>query len=319
MSHIAETWNELCANAERFQLDPEKFNVLSVFFKTLDPAVFHEFAAGTSSEFPMEKAKAMFPDEKLFKLLLLCVVANLDSMIEKYRIEQWPDSMLKGIIPDLKCWLDTLERDLGGYGLIPRIFYWCTGCIKGNVKSFGRLQGNSIHSYYGPCSVYRKSNGEMLYLPAFHRNNPPHPDLTTNDKVLNIHIPASGPLLRQDCIDSLKRMCDFSAEFQPDYDYKAIVCYSWLLDPVFQKILKPGSNIVEFQKLGHIFRWEGTSEDSEVRWRLWGNIGNQLPLEQLSTENSMKRAVVDYLRDHGHFCEGILVIFKDELPALFQH
>lgn len=319
MSHIAETWNELCANAERFQLDPLKFGLLSDFFKTLDPAVFHGFAAGTPRDFPMGKAKAMFPDEKLFKLLLLCVVANLDAMIEKYHTEQWPAPMLEEIMPDLKGWLNTLERDLGGYGLPPRIFYWCASCINGNVKSFGRLQGNSIHSYYGPCSIYRKPNGELQHLPAYHRNNPPHPDLAPGDKVLNIHIPASGPLLRQDCIDSLKRMCDFSAEFQPDYDYKAIVCYSWLLDPVFQKILKPGSNIIQFQKLGHIFRWEERSQDAEVRWRLWGNTGNQLPLEQLSTENSMKRAVIGHLLNNGHFCEGILIIFKDELPDLLQH
>ena len=244
MSHIAKTWNALCSNAERFHLDPVKFDALSPFFATLDPAVFHEFAKGTLGNFPMEKAKAMFPDEKLFKLLLLCVVANLEPMISKYRIEQWPDSMLEEILPDLKLWLNTLERDLGGYGLIPRIFHWCVDILKGEVKSFGRLQANSIHSYSGPCSIYRKPDGEPICLPAFHRNNPPHPDLAPGDKVINIHIPATGPLLRSECIRSLKRMCDFSAEFHPDYDYKAIVCYSWLLDPVFQKILKRGMNVV---------------------------------------------------------------------------
>ena len=71
--------------------------------------------------------------------------------------------------------------------------------------------------------------------------------MTKGDKCINLHIPSGAPLLERDCIMSLKRMSEFSAEFHPDYDFRAFVCYSWLLDPQFQELLKPESNIVRFQ------------------------------------------------------------------------
>ena len=40
-------------------------------------------------------------------------------------------------------------------------------------------------------------------------------------------------------------MSRFCQEFYPDYDYKAIVCYSWLLDPQFKEFLRSNSGAVE--------------------------------------------------------------------------
>jgi hypothetical protein len=75
---------------------------------------------------------------------------------------------------------------------------------------------------------------------------------------------------------------------------------------------------VKFQKLGHLFDLPNRCEDSEIRWRIWGEKGNQIPLEQLPANSSMQRGIVQTLMNGGHFYEGVLVIFKDELPALFK-
>ena len=311
-------WQQLFSNAEKFSLDLKKFEQLHPFFDSLDKELFQDLAAAVVPSFPLEQVEKQFSSPDLEKLLLLCIVANYDQAVQLYQKEGWPDFMLEEILLDLKVWLDTLERDLGGYGLTPRIFYWCVDCLKGEVKSYGRLQGNSIHDFFLKESLYRQKDGSLLRKEAFLPGNPPDPDLTFHDKTICIHIPASGSLDRKKCIESLKRMTEFSKQFHPDYDYKAIVCYSWLLDPAFQELLGPDSNIVKFQKLGHLFDLPNRCEDSEIRWRIWGEKGNQLPLEQLPANSSMQRGIVQTLMNGGHFYEGVLVIFKDELPALFK-
>jgi len=317
MQNQKECWRKLCANAENFHLALQKFDQLRPFFESLDGALFQELSTAAVKKFPMERVQKFFSGHDLEKFLLLCVVANYDFAVQKYQQEKWPEMMLQEILCDLRLWLDTLERDLGGYGLTPRIFNWSIDCLNGEVKSYGRLQGNSIHGFCLKRSIYRQKDGSLLVKPAYSPENPPRPDLAFSDKVINIHIPARGPLDRKECIRSLKRMTEFSGRFFPDYDYRAIVCYSWLLDRTFREFLKPESNIVQFQKLGHTFNAEGHFEDREIRWRLWGNRGNELPLEQLPVSSSIQRGVVQTLLNGGHFYEGVLVIFKDELPALF--
>ena len=111
-------------------------------------------------------------------------------------------------------------------------------------------------------------------------------------------------------------MCEFSVKFHPDYDFKALVCYSWLLDPQFRRLLNPGSNILAFQKIGHILPLD-TDETDEVVWRIWGEAGRDLSPDRLPKSSSMERAVSQFLKCGGRFREGLMVIFRDELPALF--
>ena len=112
-------------------------------------------------------------------------------------------------------------------------------------------------------------------------------------------------------------MVNFSLKFHPDYDFRAVVCYSWLLDTQFQTLL-PDSNISQFQKLGHLFDIPDRNQDQEIRWRLWGAKARdgKLATDELECRSTIQKKVIDLWRKGGHFTEGGLIIFRDELAAL---
>ncbi len=94
------------------------------------------------------------------------------------------------------------------------------------------------------------------------------------DPVVEVHIPAIGPLTPETCDDAFAQAKDFFATYFPQYHYKYFTCDSWLLDPTLDRILTPDSNILQFQKrfqiasshpsdslLGYIFPWKTKRED----------------------------------------------------------
>ena len=315
----ASSWEELLQNAQLFQLDMVEMEKLKVFWDSLDKDFFRKCAeAADKKDFPMEEIQCGFSEVERAQFLFLVIVANYGALEAMCRENGFPEELYKDMRPDFRVWGDTLKRDYGVYGLSPRIFGWAKACLKGSIKAFGRLQCEDYHTFFLRLSLYREKEGGLKSLPAFQRGNPPYADLTFGDKCIAVHIPAGRPLLEEECIDSFRKMVDFFEEYRPDFDFKAIVCYSWLLDPEFQKLLKPDSNIVRFQKLGHNLRLENADQTQEIIWRIWGAPGSKLPVEKLSRNKSLEKAVAEYIINGGRFQEGLMVIFRDELPRLFR-
>lgn len=317
MSEHDRVWRELCANAELFRIDREEFSRLEEAFRTWDVGFFESCAArALETDFPLAEVREKLKPGDFEKFLFLCITANYHRAEEICRAHGWPREMLDDIRGDFRLWVKTGLRDFGFCGLSPRLFEWSAQCLSGEVKQFGRLQCNDIHFFALELSLYRQSDGSVKALPAFQKGNPPHPDLTYRDRAISLHIPASGPLKPEACLDSIRRMCRFSKEFHPDYDLRAVVCYSWLLDPLFQTFLAPDANVVRFQKLGHLLVCPGSDQTNEVIWRLWGVPGRGKAPSELPVRSSMERGVVEHLKKGGRFREGLLVIFRDELEGL---
>ncbi|MBR7104999.1 MAG: hypothetical protein IKC65_08645 [Lentisphaeria bacterium] len=315
MADINALWSGLRANAELFSLDMAEFDKLEGFFRSADPDFFVDCAEKMLTNFPYSKVTAAFPAGDVEKFYFLCTVYNYQNAERLYEKNNWPRKAFTDVTGDLKLWSETAMRDFGFFGLSARIFSWQIDCFKGDVKQFGRLQCNDIHFFAPRLSLYRQEGGGLKVLEAFQKDNPPDPDLTCGDKVICLHIPASGPLETGACIDSMKEMCRFCEAFYPDYDFKAVVCNSWLLDPQFREFLPESANIIRFQKLGHNFPWPGRDETQEIIWRLWGNPGLKMSPEELPVSSTLQRGVVDFLKRGRRFGEGILVIFRDELAG----
>ena len=305
-------WDLLCENARRFGLNMTEFVKLESFFKTVDPEFFASCAEKVTGEFPHPEVEKRFAKGEREKFYLLCVAANWQKAVDLYHSKGWPEDSLLEVLGDLRLWEPVFMRDLGFAGLSPRLFCWAQDCLNGTVKQFGRLQCNDIHLFALNLSLYRR-DGKLQVLNAFEKSNPPSPDLTYGDKTINLHIPASGALKAADCMDSIRRMCRFSEEFHPDYDFKAVVCYSWILDPQFQEFLPETSNILQFRKLGHQLVCPGRDETREVIWRIWGVPGLNMPVDKLPVRTSMEKGVAEFLKQGKRFQEGLLVIFRDEI------
>jgi hypothetical protein len=116
--------------------------------------------------------------------------------------------------------------------------------------------------------------GRLQYFRRGAKEDAPTKNLKTGDPVLDIHIPARGPLYRDECVKSLELAREFFGKYYPEFDYKCFTCHSWLLDPTTDDILGPDSNIRKFRELfevvdkspsraiySYVLRWKITDEE----------------------------------------------------------
>ncbi len=130
--------------------------------------------------------------------------------------------------------------------------------------------------------------------------------LTKGDNVLNIHIPAGEPMTPEACIESFNQAKNFFPKYFPDYNFRAFVCFSWLLDNQFEHILKPTSNIIKFQHLGQIWSIGGKSE---AIYRVFGHQAREAGIDAVPHTSSMQRLIAEFIRSGGILRNGGFVRF----------
>jgi hypothetical protein len=72
--------------------------------------------------------------------------------------------------------------------------------------------------------------------------------LAPGDDCLGVHIPQKGALTRETCEASYKTAIEIYKKHYPELDVKAFRCHSWMMSPQLIDILKPDSNLLEFQR-----------------------------------------------------------------------
>jgi len=113
--------------------------------------------------------------------------------------------------------------------------------------------------------------------------------LKPDDRVLTIHIPEGGPLLREDVLSSMREAEEiFTAYFPP---HKAIVCQTWFLDPALRgEVIRDGSNMAAFADLFDII--SGTDNDNHSIYEHIFKVKRQ-PLEALIPTNDFTRRILE--------------------------
>ncbi len=166
------------------------------------------------------------------------------------------------------------------------VAFWYPIFFSVDIVKLGRLEYETI-AYKGP--EYTK-NGFTL---------------RPGDQVRNIHIPSSGePFDKAARLDSYKKAYRF---FKPQ-GLLVCVCHSWLLYPEYKKILKPGSNIADFQSDFDIIETE--TGDFGDAWRVFG-AEHVKPAPELPERTSMQRAFKSHLMAGGKTGEGLGVLLFD--------
>ena len=131
--------------------------------------------------------------------------------------------------------------------------------------------------------------------------------LNEGDEVLNIHIPAGEPMTPEACSESFEQARLFFSKYFPDYNFKAFVCFSWLLDSQFEHILKPTSNILKFQHLGRIWPMNG---ESEAIYRIFGQQAQKNGIDTVPHVSSMQRAIAEFVHAGGVLRNGGFLLIK---------
>lgn len=129
--------------------------------------------------------------------------------------------------------------------------------------------------------------------------------LKGGDAVINLHIPADGPLDTDACRAVMARMKTIFRDYIGT-DVKALICESWLLDPQFPAILPEDSNLVRFQRLGHILPYIGCADTVMRVYGVKARDGGSIDAWPLRT--GLQRRLAAFSRSGGRFRNGFFYI-----------
>lgn len=157
----------------------------------------------------------------------------------------------------------------------------------------GKVFGNPISSNSG-CSSQITVISEDEWIRV----------LDEKDAVLNVHIPEGSKLDHEQCIKSYNEALTFFKKYFPETNFKAFVCYSWLLDVQLKDILPAESNIAQFLGDFVVFPVDSPRE-AQVYERVFGKYSDtpaHLP-ENTFLQKSIKKYLVEgnFMRNGAGF------------------
>jgi hypothetical protein len=124
--------------------------------------------------------------------------------------------------------------------------------------------------------------------------------------VLDIHIPATGPLAPSTVDGSLAMAREFFARYFPDFRPRYGYCNSWLLDPQLAGYLPESANIVAFQRRFDLLPVPDDKPDDDLAVLEFVFHRERKPLrhkelDTLPQRTTLERAVVAHLRAGRHW------------------
>ena len=196
-----------------------------------------------------------------------------EALEKAYNRKGIPEAVLLDTLSDIRYWLDTWyhlkgELYLGELG-------WLRHHMRMQLFRLGRLQ-----FCMAPASQLLDFAG---------------------DPILEVHVPADGPLHPDACKEAIDQARDFFSRYFPEYHYRYFTCVSWLLDPSLSRILKPDSNILRFQNMFHL---AATVPSDKIFYYIFPWKTTRADLPQLTPTSPLAAKVKD-LALQGHiFCNG---------------
>lgn len=191
-------------------------------------------------------------------------------------------------------------------GIPDRIFYDSFNCLAEKMETCMKFRG-----YWGYTSVTWPVLHAGLQIFRIGRLSYElriaEDDIFANDRVLiakgtkfiYLHIADNDKLCN--CEESIKEAREFLAKFYPEYKDVMFFTQTWLLDTRLSEIVKPESNIMQFQKLFHIL--ELRDNVPGVMPRIFGEY-KENPDDYVPT-SSLGRGVVKYLKEGKQLGLGV--------------
>lgn len=170
------------------------------------------------------------------QLFLYLFVRFAVDIYKEYQIKGISDLIYFDTFSDIQIWCLECKREFDEYGI--QEYGWLKEHMKLRLFRLGRLQ---FQPSVMDCDL--EVEGKQV---------------AKHQIVLNVHIPAGEPLhLVEESFDQARAFFrGVSSVF---------ICHSWLMYPKLNEVLKPNSNIIQFQKHFHIYKLDMESKEAEQR------------------------------------------------------
>ena len=131
------------------------------------------------------------------------------------------------------------------------------------------------------------------------------------DVIFYCHIPSSGKLTPELCMDSLQSAYEFfEKRGKIEGDVMRIFCSSWLLyTPYVKELFPEGSNLRKFAEMFDVFL-DSKREDFSAGWRIFGKI-YEGTTKGLPSDTTLRRNFIKYIDEGKSFGDGYGVILYD--------
>ncbi len=195
---------------------------------------------------------------------------------EKLRPRHIPEDVIRETVRDLEVWMADYRQRFGFWGLDNIL--WPRMTFAGRLFALGRLQ-------FEPTTL-----PATCLLPE---------GLGADSPILNIHIPATGPLDDVACGESLRRALAFFPEHFPEFHPVAFYCESWIMDRQFSTLL-PDSNIAKFQN-----RFQSLERKTSCDRQMWERVfGGRMDPADAPRDTALQRIVLDHIASGGRWSLG---------------
>lgn len=179
-------------------------------------------------------------------------------------------------------------------------------CETNNYKRVCQRNG-----FYPKAWYRRQINGTIIRLgrlefeiKKWERDD--YKDLKADDYILSIHIPRGENLLHSECLESYKMAKTFFKEKFPQYNFKQIVCSSWLMGPWLKLFLSEESNIILFQ---NDFDLINENHDNINSW-IFDEVSEK-EIKDYPEDTSLQRKVKEYLLAGNKICSASKILKKE--------
>jgi len=207
---------------------------------------------------------------------------------EKYGI---PDSIFYDTVSDLACKTKECKASYKKCGVSAISADWFCLLFDFRVFALGRLQ------YY--CESY-----------SFEEYTFGDYKLKKGDTIYSCHIPSTGKLTVDMCMDSLQKAYEFY-EHKLHSSILPVVCESWLLYPPYinEVFIKEG-NVVKFSKLFDITETISSGREFLDCPRVFAKWYKGTT-EGFPSDNALRRNFIEYIKSGKDFGYGVGIILYD--------
>ena len=283
--------------------------------------------------------------DKLVDCLILCVFdRGIDKTIELYQNRNISLEILKDSLGDFDLRCEFHYKMCGRAGTDAPD--WSKLFVLGKLFKLGRLQYMPQKFHYNTLVYKNMNTGKLLLLsePNIKVNdkgykvqenesfitgkyNKINPNgsispvcekinlenyqliLKNDDSVLDMHIPAIGPLTPDMVKESLQKALEFGKKHFSELDFKAYTCDSWLLGEETEEILSANSNIMKFRNLFTLTSANKGTHSLIYKW-IFDFEKNQEDYKKHIAENSLQKGAHRLLDEGRWFSQraGIILL-----------